>query len=219
MPTPSVLIGDDHALILSGIQALLEKHYRVAGTARDGRQLVEAAKQLHPDVVILDLSMPELNGIEAAKQIHAALPAAKLIFLSMHANPAYLRKALEAGANGYVLKTGMMEELLDAIESALQGRTYFSPGFGQELIASLLDRSGRPARPAEDLTGRQLEILQLVAEGRLSKEIAHRLGISVKTVEFHRGRIMAKLGAHSMAEMVRLAVERGLIPPSMPRVD
>jgi DNA-binding NarL/FixJ family response regulator len=180
---------------------------------------VESAKELRPDIVILDLSMPELNGIEAAKQIRAALPAAKLIFLSMHSNPAYLRKALEAGANGYVLKAGMMEELLDAIHAALDGRSYFSPGFGQELIAGLLNHSGKPTRPVEDLTDRQLEILQLVAEGKLSKEIAHALEISVKTVEFHRGRIMAKLGARSIAEVVRLAVERGLIPASAPEED
>lgn len=207
-----ILLGDDHPLVLNGIKALLEPHHEVVDCVPDGRQLVEAALRLQPDFVILDISMPLLNGLEAARQIGAALPATRLIFLSMHANPMYLRKAMELGARGYVLKAGVVEELLDAIRAVRNGKVYVSPGFGQDVIDGLWNRSGGITRQAEELTDRQREILQLIAEGRLSKEIADTLGISIKTVDFHRARIMARLGAHTAAELVRLAVERGLIP-------
>jgi DNA-binding NarL/FixJ family response regulator len=200
--------------MLNGIRALLEPAYDVVGTATNGRQLVEAALRLKPDLVVLDVSMPQLNGLEAARQIHEALPSAVLVVLSMHVNPLYLRKAIGAGARGYVLKEGVLEELLDAIEQALAGTIYVSAGFGADVIENLWNSSGQLSREEQGLTGRQREILQLMAEGRLNKEIAHIAGISIKTVEFHRARIMTKLGAHSLAEVVRLAVEQGLIPPS-----
>lgn len=214
MNRPRVVIGDDHAMVVNGVRTLLEGHYDVAGSARDGRQLVEAAKRLKPDVIVADISMPLLNGIEAAKQIKADMPATKFVFLSMHANATYLRRALEAGAAGYVLKTGMAEELLEAIRAALEGEWYVTPGFGSDVLESWLNRSGQPNREERDLTGRQREVLQLVAEGRGNKEIAHVLGISVKTVEFHRGRIMSKLGARSVAELTRIAIEQGIIAVS-----
>ncbi len=157
--------------------------------------------------------MPILNGLEAARLIKLARPAMKVVFLTMHANPMYLRRALEYGADGYVLKSGVMEELLDALAAVQRGEVYVSPGFGLDVLENRWNRSGQPVREAEELTDRQREILQLVAEGRLNKEIAHILGISVKTVDFHRGRIMAKLGVHSTAELTRLAVAQGLITP------
>lgn len=210
-----VLIGDDHTLLLNGIEALLKPHYEVVGSVTDGRALVEAALRLHPDLVVLDVSMPQLNGFEAAKRIKESLPSVKLIFLSMHTHPMYLRKAIEAGANGYVLKTGVIEELLEAAGQVMAGKTWFSPGFGPDVLADLLARRGKPAHAeVQELTGRQREILQLIVEGRLNKEIAHILGISIKTVDFHRGRMMARLGVHSTAELVRVAIEQGLIPPS-----
>ncbi len=207
-----VLIGDDHVLLLNGTKALLETEYDVVGTVTDGRQLVDAALRLRPDVVVLDVSMPHLNGLEAAKRIHAELPSAKLVFLSMHTNPVYLRKAVESGARAYVLKTGAAEELSIAIRHALNGDLYFSPGFGSDVIENIWTRNGEPSRQADDLTGRQREILQLIAEGLQGKEVAAILNISVKTVDFHRARIMARLGARSIAEMVRIGVEQGIIP-------
>ncbi len=209
-----VLIGDDHALMLNGISALLARKFDVVGTASNGRELVELAQHLKPDLVVLDVSMPQLNGLAAAKQIHAALPSAVLIFLSMHTNPAYLRQAISAGARGYVLKDGVIEELLEAIEQIDHGAVYVSPGFGNDVIENLWNRSGELSGEAEELTDRQREILQLMAEGRPNKEIAHLAGISIKTVEFHRSRLMTKMGVRSATELVRLAVERGLIPPS-----
>jgi DNA-binding NarL/FixJ family response regulator len=209
-----ILLGDDHVLVLKGIKALLEPHYDVVGAVPDGRQLVDSALRLKPDFVILDISMPQLNGLEAAKQIKSSLPSAKLIFLSMHTNAMYLRKAFEAGASAYVLKTGVIDELPEALRQVLDGKTYVSPGCGPKALNGLLGRSGKPSREEDKLTGRQLEVLQLIAEGEPSKEIAHLLGISIKTVDFHRGRIMARLGAHTVAEIVRIAIEQGLIPAS-----
>lgn len=209
-----VLLGDDHALVLSGITALLAPKYDVVGAAADGRQLVTLALALKPHIVVLDISMPLLNGLDAAGQIKTALPAVKLIFLSMHANPMYLRRALDVGGMGYVLKSGVIEELLAALDEVVKGNIYVSKGFGQNVLESRLNRTGKAAKDEEDLTIRQREILQLVAEGRLNKEIAHITGISIKTVEFHRTRIMAKLGVHSTAELTRIAVERGLIATS-----
>ncbi len=197
--------------MLAGIRSLLEPQYDVVGTASDGRALVELAARLKPDLVVLDISMPLLNGLEAAAQIKQFLPQTKLVFLSMHRNPAYLRKALDAGASGYVLKSGAAEELLTALAEAERGRLYVTPGFGGEVLDNLLTPSGKPSRDA-GLTGRQREILQLLTEGRPNKEIAHIVGISVKTVEFHRGRIMTRLGAHSAAELAKLALQQGLIP-------
>jgi len=209
-----ILLGDDHVLTLNGIKALLQARFDVVGTAAEGRHLVKLALSLKPDLVVQDVSMPQLNGLEAAKQIRAALPSAQIIFLTMHTNPLYLRKALEIGACGYVLKAGAAEELLDAIDQVLKGGRYISPGFGHDVAESLWNRTGSLAREQPGLTSRQREILQLIAEGRMSKEIAHLLDISIKTVDFHRARIMTRLGAHSIAELVRIAVEQGLLPAS-----
>lgn len=209
-----ILLGDDHALVLNGITAVLQPHHDVVGSAPDGRRLVDLAAQLNPDIVILDVSMPLLNGLEAARQINANSPSTKLIVLSGHANPMYLRRALDYGATGYVLKSGVVEELLVALGEVLKGEIYVSPGFGKEVLEERWNRSGKPARQEEGLTIRQREILQLVAEGRPSKEIAHILGISVKTVDFHRGGIMTRLGVRSIAELTRVAIELGLISTS-----
>jgi len=201
-------------MMLHGIKQLLEPHFETVGFASDGRQLVDSALRLKPDVVVLDVSMPQLNGLEAAKLIRTSLPSTKLIFLTMHTNPMYLRKALDGGASGYVLKSGVIEDLLEAIRQVLDGKTYVSAGFGQDVLENLFTHSGKLSREEVELTARQVEILQLIAEGNLAKEIAHKVGISIKTVEFHRGRLMTRLGAHSMAELVRIAVEQGLIPSS-----
>jgi DNA-binding NarL/FixJ family response regulator len=206
-----VLLGDDHALILDGIRTALQPHHDVVGQAQDGKALVEAAERLRPDLVVLDIGMPVLNGFEAAKQIREKVPSAKLIFLSQHLNPAYLKHALKLGASGYVLKSGATEELQQAIAAALRSKTYITPAFGAENIASLRNRSGELSGAAEELTERQREILQLIINGKVNKEIADILHVSIKTVEFHRARLMAKLGVKTVAELTKVAIQQGFI--------
>ncbi len=207
-----LLLGDDHVLILDGIRASLQAKYEIVGLAKDGRALVEAAEKLKPEMVILDISMPLLNGFEAAKQIKKSLPSTKLIFLSQHLNPAYLKQALKLGASGYVLKSGATEELHYAITTVLRGMTYITPQFGDDVIAGIWNSSGEISNESEDLTDRQREIVQLIVEGRGNKEIAEILHLSVKTIEFHRARIMAKLGVKTAAELTKAALQQGLIP-------
>ena len=207
-----VLLGDDHVLILDGLRAALQGQYEIVGLAKDGRALVSEAERLKPDLVVIDISMPLLNGFEAGKQIKKSLPHTKLIFLSQHLNPAYLKHALRLGASGYVLKSGATEELQQAIGMAMRGKTYITPAFGQDVIARLWNREGELSEEKEGLTDRQREILQLIIEGRGNKEIADIIHVSVKTVEFHRARIMAKLGVKSVAELTKVALQQGLIP-------
>jgi DNA-binding NarL/FixJ family response regulator len=212
MSKTRVLLGDDHALILDGIRAVLQVQYDVVGQAADGRALVTFAEKLKPDVVILDISMPLLNGFEAAKQIRKDRAATKLIFLSQHLNPAYLRQALKIGASGYVLKSGATQELHTAIQKVLRGETYISPAFGEDVIAGLWSRTGEVNDQAEELTDRQREILKLIIDGKANKEIADIIHVSVKTVEFHRARLMDRLGVRSVAELTKVALQQGLIP-------
>lgn len=207
-----VLLGDDHAFILGGVRSALTPNHEIVGEANDGRALVEAAERLKPDVVILDISMPLLNGFESAKQIRKGRPSTKLIFLSQHLNPAYLRHALKLGASGYVLKSDSIEELPRAIETVLNGGTYITPAFGDEVVANLWNRSGEVNNESEDLTDRQREILQLIINGKANKEIADVLHVSIKTVEFHRARLMSKLGVRSVAELTKVAIQQGLVP-------
>jgi DNA-binding NarL/FixJ family response regulator len=207
-----ILLGDDHVLILDGLKAALRDHYDVVGQATDGRSLVRAAEQLKPDMVVVDISMPLLNGFDSAKQIKKILPNTKVIFLSQHLNPAYLKHALRVGASGYVLKSGATEELREAIGVALRGKTYITPAFGEEVIATLWNRSGELSEAEEGLTERQREILQLIVQGKANKEIADVLHVSVKTVEFHRSRLMTKLGVRTVAELTKVALQQGLIP-------
>ncbi len=206
-----ILLGDDHALILDGIRAALLPFHDIVGQAQDGKALVEAAQKLKPDLVILDIGMPVLNGFEAAKRIKETLPPTKLIFLSQHLNPAYLKHALKLGASGYVLKSDATEELQQAIAAALRGKTYITPAFGEETIANMRNRSGEISGAAEDLTERQRQILQLIIDGKVNKEIADILHVSVKTVEFHRARLMAKLGVKTVAELTKVALQQGFI--------
>jgi DNA-binding NarL/FixJ family response regulator len=214
MKQVTVLLADDHSLVLTGIRRLLESSFDVVGAVEDGRRLVEAALRLRPDVVVLDIGMPILNGIDAAREIKEFLPAAKLIFISMHSSAIYVRKAVEAGASAYVLKSGAAEELLKAIEVARRGDTYFSPGFGFKVLDSLMDESLDSSRHVFVLTRRQRQILQLIAEGKQNKEIAALLNLSVKTIEFHRSRLMTILGVHTIAELTRYAMQDGLVSPT-----
>ena len=213
MPSLRILLGDDHPLVLDGLKGLLEADgFKVLATAEDGRALVEAAKHHRPDLIILDISMPLLNGIEAARQISKILPSCKLIFLTMHADATYAREALEAGGSGYLLKRSAASELKQAIKVVMSGRRYLTPLIPHD------DRRLRRTSPKEpltfgSLTPRQREILQLLAEGQSSKNIASLLKISVKTVEFHKARIMDQLGLHTTAELTQYALAHGLANP------
>lgn len=210
MNRPRILLADDHSLILVGICSLLADRFEVVGQVDDGRALVEEALRLKPDLIILDVSMPLLNGIEAARQIKNAWEEAKLLFLTMHADPLYLREALQAGAGGYVLKSSANEELVEAIRSVFRGELYLSQTITQQVRETLSTSTGRLVRTSS-LTTRQKEVLQLLAEGRGNKEIAAILGVSVKTVEFHRAQTMRTLGVHTTAELTRFAVRLGLV--------
>jgi DNA-binding NarL/FixJ family response regulator len=206
-----ILLADDHGLIVAGIRSLLDPDYDIVGHVNDGRSLVESALRLRPDLTILDISMPQLNGIDASHQIKSTWPEVKLLFLTMHANPVYLREAMDVGAMGYVLKSSAFEELRTAVRRILKCQVYITPSFDRDVMENVhASIRGRP-RPSATLTPRQAEILQLVAEGWGNKEIADVLAISVKTVEFHRGRIMGKLGAHNVADLVRYAVQSGKV--------
>jgi len=203
------LLADDHPLTLEGLRVFLEPHLEIVGTATDGRALVEAALRLKPDLIILDITMPLLNGIDAALQIKKNLPGVKLLFVTMHVNPAYLEAALNAGATGYVLKSAAREELLGAIQTVLNGRIYVTPSLSGDALERFPDPS--EAAAAVRLSAREREILQLVAEGRAAKEIAHILNISISTVAFHRDNIKRKLGLRTTAELTKHAIEQGLV--------
>ena len=212
MRKPRVLMADDHSLILAGLRTLVEGECEVVGTVEDGRALVEAAQKLRPDLILLDISMPLLNGLEAARQVTKLVPESKLIFLTMHASPTYATEAFQAGASGYLLKRSAASELSLAIRSVLQGQHYLTPLLTKDVLDSVLKPStGERVKPASTLlTGRQREVLQLVAEGHGTKEIATILSVSVKTVEFHRSRIMQQLDIHTTADLTKYAITHGI---------
>ncbi len=209
-----ILLADDHSLVLDGIRRLLENQHHVIGSAVDGQSLVREALRLRPEMMILDVTMPVLNGIDAAREIRKALPKTKLVFISMHSNPIYVRKAIEAGGVAYVLKSGASEELLNAIQIARSGGRYFSPALDQSIVTEVTERPDQASQTVLELTGRQRQILQLIVEGKQNKEIADALYISVRTVEFHRARLMSRLGARSVADLTRFAVQEGIIAPT-----
>lgn len=211
MKRPRVLLADDHPLFVAGLQSLLEAECEVVGVVGDGRSLVEAASRLKPEVIVLDISLPLLNGIDAARQVKKEQPETKILFLTMHANLAYLKDALAAGAAGYLLKTSAREELLGALQDVVRNRIHVSPGFGKELVEQFERRPTSFIRSHSVLTARQREILQLVAEGRTAKEIAGILNVSLQTVAFHKHQIMNKLGLHTTAELTKYAVQEGLV--------
>jgi len=212
MNRPRVLLADDHFVLAEGLRSLLAPHFDVVGIVSDGRQLLAAARAHDPDVIVLDISMPSLNGIEAARQMRAANSRAKLVFLTMHREAAYAERALEAGASGFVLKHSAASELVTAIREALKGGKYITPQIASDLLDSM--RRGAPggARASDDLTPRQREVLQLVVEGHSSKQIAAALHISRRTAEFHKARLMVTLGVHNTAELIQYAMRTGVTP-------
>jgi len=209
MKRTRILLADDHTLTLEGIRAVLEVRHEIVGMVADGRALVDAALRLKPELIVLDITMPLLNGIDAAVQIKKSLPDVKLLFVTMHTNPAYLEAALNAGGTGYVLKSAAREELLDAISIVLNDRIYVTPG----LAGDHLERFTDPSRAAATLhlSSREREVLQLIAEGQTTKEMAHVLSISPKTVSFHRENLKRKLGLRTTAELTKHAIEKGLV--------
>lgn len=211
MNKPRVLLADDHGLVLAGLRRLVEDSCEVVGTVEDGRSLIEAAQRLEPDLILLDIAMPLLNGIDAARQIRKLCPNTKLIFLTMQTSPTYATEAFQAGASGYLLKRSAPMELPLAIEAALRGQHYITPAIAKPVLERAL-RADDPSTPSikVDLTPRQREVLQLIGEGKATKEIAALLNISVKTVEFHKARLMEELGFHSTAELMRYAITQGL---------
>lgn len=211
MKRPRVLLGDDHTLVLEGFEQLLKPELDVVGRAEDGRALLHAARKLKPDVVLLDISMPLLNGIDAARQLRRLVPGTRVIFVTMHADPAYVTEAFRAGASGYVLKRSAASELVTAIREVLAGRFYITPLVAKDVIEPLTKQPKSRRFSVSDLTPRQREVLQLVAEGRSAKEIGAILKISVKTVEFHKSSITQALGLHKAAELTKFAIQTGLV--------
>ena len=208
---PRLLLADDHTLLLEGIRLMLEPEFDLVGTVEDGQALLAAAKTLKPDVILLDISMPVLNGIDAARRLRKLLPSAKLIFLTMHADQDYVAEAFRAGAMGYLLKRAAASELLTAIRAGLKGNHYVSPLVTRDALKLLISSSKPESKPSDGLTQRQREVLQLVAEGRSRKEIAVLLDISVKTVEFHKAMLMSKLDLRATADFTRFAIAHGII--------
>lgn len=208
-----VVLADDHALVRAGIRALLEKlpGIEVVGEADNGRQALELIKASSPNLILLDISMAELGGLEALPRIVKDFPAAKVLILSGHANEEYVLRALRCGAAGYLVKEAAAEELELAIKAVTQGKTYLSPLVSRTVVDSYLDRAAGDKGPVEPLTARQREVLQLIAEGKNTKEIADVLGISIKTVEAHRLQLMARLNIHDVPGLVRYAIRSGLV--------
>jgi DNA-binding NarL/FixJ family response regulator len=208
---PRILLADDHRLVAEGLKSLLSSDFELVDVVEDGRALVTSAKKLRPDVIVADITMPHLNGIDALTQLKKDNPTVKVVFLTMHQEVAYARRALEAGASGYVLKHSAPAELIAAIRAALTGQTYISPALAGEVIQSLKDEPRTGADPTSRLTPRQREILQLLAEGRSAKEIADMLAISARTVEFHKYQMMETLDLHHSAELVHFAIKHGIV--------
>ena len=213
MGRPRILMADDHSIVLAGLRKLVEEHGEVVGMVEDGRALIDAATRLRPDIILLDIAMPLLNGLDAARQLVKLVPQSKLIFMTMQSSPTYATEAFKAGASGYLLKRSAVTELSHAIETVLKGHHYITPLMTKEVLQSALNSSvSPPVKPIlTSLTARQREVLQLLAEGKGTKDIALLLKLSVRTVEFHKSRIMETLDIHSTAELTQYAIAEGLI--------
>jgi DNA-binding NarL/FixJ family response regulator len=211
MNRPRVLLADDHKIVLEGLKSLLGGEFEVVGSVEDGRALVEQAATLHPDVIVADISMPRLNGIEAARQIKKADKNIKIVFLTMHPDATYAANAFEVGASGFVLKHSASSELIIAIHEAMKGRTYVTPLIAGDLIRTYQE-GGSPQKDLfKKISPRQREILQLLAEGKSGKEIAFILDISTRTVEHHKYRMMEQLNIKTSAELIQYAIRHGII--------
>jgi two-component system response regulator NreC len=209
--TIRILVADDHQIVRQGLKTILDREgFDIVGEASDGGEAVSRAIELQPDLVVLDIGMPVMTGIEAASEIRKSVPSAKLILLTVHTENRYILEALRSGVRGYVLKSRASGELVEAIREILNGRMYLSPGISQTVVEAYLQQN---AGESESLTRRELQVLQLVAEGKTTREIAASLSVSVKTADSHRSNIMHKLNMHSVADLVRYAIRRGLVQP------
>lgn len=211
-----ILIADDHALVRRGAVGVLRSQpgWRVVGEAANGREAVEKAIELKPDVAILDISLPELDGIEVARQIRNTVPNTRILVLTMHESDQMVRRALDGGANGYILKSDLTDSLPKAVTAVAQGKRFLTPKVSEIVLDGFLkakDHHQQGPRAAARTTPRELEIVRLLAQGKSNKEIAAALGIAVRTVETHRGTIMLKLGLHSLAELIHYAMRHGII--------
>ena len=217
---PNVIVADDHRLVAEGIVKILEKEYRVVATPMDGRSFIEAAEKFRPELALVDISLPGLNGLDACRHVKKSCPEVKIVILTMHAEQHFVNEAFRIGVQGYVLKTSLADELLFAAKEVLKGCTYISPTVAQGLVNQALESSTEPqsrpnTTPTVTLSLRQREVLQLVAEGKSNKEIASTINVSVKTIEFHKSRISKELGVHTTAELTKQAITLGLIAPTV----
>ena len=210
MNRPRLVVADDHRIVAEGLRQLLEPEFELLGIVENGRQLLEAARRLHPDVIVADISMPELNGVEALEELKRSNPDVRVVFLTMHQNPAYAKRALDAGAFGYVVKNSAVRELVSAVRSAAAGHVFVSPEIVHELKRQEMEGTEPDMDPARQLTLRQREILRLLADGLSAKQIASSLEISPRTVEFHKYSMMQLLGISTTAELIRFALQSGI---------
>ena len=206
-----VLLADDHVLVRQSLKSLLEREgFQVVGEASDGQEAIRKVESLRPDIAVMDISMPILNGVDAARELSRSFPKTKAILLTQHDENQYISEALEAGVKGYVLKSQAAGELVQAIGQVSRGQVYLSPGIAKVVAETFRTKSEKPKDP---LSSRERQVLQLIAEGKSTKDVASLLGISVKTAESHRTRLMQKLDIHETASLVRYAVRRGIVEP------
>ena len=215
-----IVVADDHRLVAEGIVKILEKEFTVVATPTDGRGFIDAIDTFRPDLALVDISLPLLNGLDACRHVKKSCPEVKIIILTMHAEQHFVNEAFRVGVEGYVLKTSLADELLFAVKEVLRGCTYISPVVAQGLVSQALESSTEPAKPPTStptvtLSLRQREVLQLVAEGKSNKEIAAAINVTVKTIEFHKARISKELGVHTTAELTKQAITLGLIAPTV----
>lgn len=208
-----LLLADDHTLFRQGVRSLLDRiaGVEVVAETGDGREALDLVERMRPDVALLDITMPGLNGLEVAARVSKSSPSTRVVILSMHAGEAYVAQALRAGVSGYLLKDAAAAELELALHSVRRGETYLSPAISKHVVDGFLGRASADGDPLAGLTARQREILQLIAEGKSTKEMAAILGVSVKTVETHRAQLMERVGIHDVAGLVRLAIRSGLV--------
>jgi len=210
MTAARVMLADDHTILVEAFRNLLEPHYEVVGTVADGRALIEAASQLKPDVIVVDIGMPLMNGLEAGVRLKQVVPTAKLIFLTMNEDPDLAAEAMRRGASGYLLKSSAASELIRAIQMAMKGETYLSPQIARRLQKSYAN-SPQPGERAKTLTPRQREVMQLLAEGKSMKEVADVLNVTPRTVAFHKYRIMDELNLNTTAELIQFAIKSRIL--------
>lgn len=208
---PRILLADDHTIVRQGLETILGKDFEVVAAVADGRELLQEADRLAPDAIVLDISMPGLNGIEATRQLRRSGVTAKILVLTMHADVTYATEVLEAGATGYILKNTPSDELIRALWEVLRGGRYLAPQVADDVLPFILNGAHQMNKRVSKLTPRQREVLQLLAEGHTNKEIAGILNVSPRTVEFHKYRMMQDLGLHSTAELTRYALRHGVV--------